>query len=391
MLLALLSLGACKKSDPASLPDASADADPSVNDATSLQEDATQGAPGDAQSDGGAPMSSSADAATETGTGDIPWPPPYLLYFHEVEGEDLRGLTVTSTHVYWITATGHGYRAPKDGSGQPEHLFACGYACDPNHLYADGDDVYFLQLTEVRRLDGQTLESSYVPLEYSHSGGALLVEDKYLYTAVRGCPAITRIDKETLESETMLIDGIEYPDRGRQMLVVAGETLVCAGPDSIYVIKEWAASDSAYTLGDPEGPVAKLADVGDLYGAVVHDETVFWLEDPGTGVGVGYIPLSGGTPIVMGQDRQGTQGWLVHAPSIGKLLTFVSGGIRGFDTAAKEFDIFLDLEPTSLAFRGLALDGEYLYATVRGLRLMGTSGNWIAKIPLSDILEKGQQ
>jgi hypothetical protein len=289
--------------------------------------------------------------------------------------------------VYFRQGAYHHQRIDKLDASDSELFFDCA-SCQGHLAAADGTWFFTLERSDVLRVGINDKSETRIPLDWDHSGGGagFLVDASFVYTAMPGCAALTRIDKNTLEKSVMTIDGIRVPGRGETILAKAGERLVCGSPSDIFLIESWGATARNIFNG-----------VQELFGLTVVGEEAYWLEQhDGEPSALGVAPLDGSGAGIIANDDNGHYGRLVYAASIGKVIWASQHGLRAFDTETRTLgELELRHGPDyPIELFSIAADGEHLYATTEGSsaprtvdgKPKMTEAYWIERIPL-DALE----
>jgi hypothetical protein len=86
------------------------------------------------------------------------------------------------------------FRAPKDGSGQPERIGDFPGTNLGQEITTDADFIYWLAADTLLRRAKSGGEIETIKLAWNHRGGAIAADNGYAYAAMWGCRAITRID-----------------------------------------------------------------------------------------------------------------------------------------------------------------------------------------------------
>jgi hypothetical protein len=306
------------------------------------------------------------------------WPPQYLFHFVGFENPySIGSVYADERYVYWGQKGDYINRVDKVLPGESE-VFMHGPICYGDSLFFDGPWLYCLGLDAAMRIDRQDpTQQTALPLDWTHpSGSGLVVDEQYVYAAMPGCAAITRIDKQTLAKDVMYVDGVGFPGRGYTNLAKAGDRLVCASPVEIYVIDKW---------GEPATPIFP---VSELFGLAVVGDNAYWLEDGGDWPVIGVSPLSGGGQSLLEDQDGGFTTRIVYIPSIGRLLWGDKEGLRTLDTSsnavAKRLDIGNILD--------IGFDDAYAYASIDGVRSRTVNGRpkvveayWLDRVPLADL------
>ncbi|RYZ03479.1 MAG: hypothetical protein EOO73_27470 [Myxococcales bacterium] len=310
-------------------------------------------------------------------------PPPYLLYFSGFEdGRAVNSVAIGDRHVYWNLNGGRFMRAAKDGSDVTPELFLQCSTCDLMDFLVDAEAAYFLNGAELLRVDVDTKAQRAIALDFDHVGrGALMADDTYLYTAMPGCAAITRIHKQTFAKEVLPVVGVEYPGAGVTTLDKTGERIVCGSPTQLFVFDSWGTE-----------PRVEHSGIDVLWGFAMAGEVGYWLEQPTSSpppVQIGRLAVTGGQSGLLVQESQaGHTNRLVFASSIDKVLFGNIAGIRAFDARTEMLGKLVELgRPTDLA-----VDDEFVYASVLGRPRRSVGGEdvynlayWVARVPLSEL------
>ena len=306
------------------------------------------------------------------------WPPPYFFHFVGFENPySIGSVYADEQYVYWTQKGYYLNRVEKSTPGTGE-FYLQSTVCDGSSLFFDGPWLYCLAGSAALRMDRQDpTQQTALPLDWTHpSGSGFLVDEQYVYAAMPGCAAITRIDKQTLAKDVMYVDGVGFPGRGYTNLAKAGDRLVCASPVEIYLIDKWGA------------PATPIFPVSELFGLAVVGENAYWLEDGGDWPVIGVSPLSGGGQSLLEDQDGGFTTRILYIPSIGRLLWGDKEGLRTLDTSsnaiAKRLDIGNILD--------IGFDDAYAYASIDGVRSRTVNGRpkveeayWIDRVPLADL------
>lgn len=271
-------------------------------------------------------------------------------------------------------------RGLKSGSSAPEALTRCG-SCNPYRFVADSDThaVYFLARQEVVRVDREAGTSTSIPLDWDHDMGGIAVDAQFVYTAMPGCAAITRIDKRTLSKEVMRVPNVAFPNRaGVTQLSFAGNSMVCASPSDLFVIDEWRAE-----------PRRVVQDIGSVWGVVALENQVFWLESDRSPNTIGQVPLAGGEVRRVSQLGRSPQTMKLVDLQPNQQLVFGTGdGLQAFDRNASQFGHLAKVGYV----RDLAVDSDAVYATIWGKRSHVVDGAarvddayWVVKVPITEL------
>jgi hypothetical protein len=335
----------------------------------------------------GAEADAAAAGATMGGTGGAPgavWPPPYLHSFVDYgTAHQPYGVAVGSEYVFWQQHGGYLMLVDKVSGGEPVKFDECP-SCDFFNLAADGPHAYFLAGQEVRRYQPPSSAFEAAALDWDHRGGGagFALDERFVYAAMPGCAAITRIDKQTLEKEVMSIEGVEYPGRGYTVLAKAGAGLLCASPSELFVVASWGVAKRVYT------------GFHELFGMSVAGERVAWLEQEGTkSAQIGLVSLDGSDAGVASTlwEVAGVSWRLRHVAALERTLLGTSLGIRGFDSGTSRIDKLVGIG----AVVDFAVDDSAIYATLSGSRSHEVNGTliprdfayWIARIPFAAFLD----
>jgi hypothetical protein len=338
---------------------------------------ACNSSPTDKGNSGGPPPVEGAPWEGAVPPGYPKWPPPYLFQFAGFDFPNtLGGIHVDERYVYWWQNAARFMRVEKASPGNPEFFFD-GSGCDSDQAASDGTNFYTLAGSHVLRVSVADATRTELPLDWNHTNGALLVDDRYVYTAMHGCPALTRIDKQTLAKEVMEIDGVGYPGRGRSALAKAGNALVCGSPSEIFVIDAWG------------GEARRIfTDVHQGFSVAATGDRAFFLEDGDEWATIGAVPLAGGSAQRLLEDQEGGFALpLLSAPSVGKVIWGDNRGLRSLDT----HDSSLGAAPVGYV-QTVDADATDAYATVSGFMPETVNGRpesvrafWIARVSLAEL------
>ncbi|HEX5099897.1 MAG TPA: hypothetical protein VFV94_10375 [Polyangiaceae bacterium] len=307
------------------------------------------------------------------------WPPPYLFQFAGFDFPNtIGGIHVDDRYVYWGQKSAGGFmRVEKTNPGNPEFFLDCSGGCDSDQSASDGTNFYTLAGSHVLRVSVADATRTELPLDWNHTNGALLVDERYVYTAMHGCPALTRIDKQTLAKEVMEIDGVGYPGRGRSALAKAGSALVCGSPSEIFVIDAWG------------GEARRIfTDVHQGFSVAATGDRAFFLEDGDEWATIGAVPLAGGSAQRLLEDQEGGFALpLLSAPSVGNVIWGDNRGLRSLDTHDSS------LGATAVGYvQTVDADATDAYATVSGFMPETVNGRpesvrafWIARVSLAEL------
>jgi hypothetical protein len=285
--------------------------------------------------------------------------PTFVLYDLGARPESpTYGLHVDADGVYWIQRDGGIYRGSRDGRKTVERwsqlkvIYADTMISDRERLYWIAED----QLSWKAKAAG---EEGSVKLSWNHSGGGLAIDDRYVYVAMVGCPAITRVDRETLTAEEMYIPDIPVDlNGGGSKVIVANGGLYCGSWSNVFWIPAW---------GQPARKVVGIA--RRIWALDRVGDYVYWLNNPGssttrlTSVGrlaisTGVVtefpeePVAGASNFVTSPDGE----WLFHTTNA-TLYAFSTDGTRNVPALPPDFSG----RRLAAYGRNIASDGEALY------------------------------
>jgi hypothetical protein len=167
--------------------------------------------------------------------------------------------------VYWELA-GALMRGPKDGTG-PVEKFGSWDQFHETRIRGDATHVYWLNRSKLSRRphDGGPQED--IPLQWDHTSGDFRIDERYVYVAMPGCPAITRVDKVTLAQET-IVRTVEEPRLA--VLALTGGQIVCGSGANVFIIRSWERGHELIAT-HPDWVVAMI----------VHEGSAYWFGRPG--------------------------------------------------------------------------------------------------------------
>jgi hypothetical protein len=322
---------------------------------------------------------------------DPNWPPRYLFHFvgYEVPNgaiQEAFGLAVDDTYAYWFEYDNKYMRVDKSAPSSDAQVVYPGATGSQYALGLDGGYFYALDHASVLRIAASDLATTSLTLKWDHSaGGALLIGSQYVYAAMPGCAAVTRIDKSTLKSEVMTIDGVNFPGRGYTYLAQTEAGLLCVSPSTIYRIDTWGMQ-----------PTVVYNQLRDVFGAVVVGQGVYWIEQHENsgeeqGSFIGCAPIAGGGGGIVAKDSEGTMAnRLLYVPSIQRILYAALDGIRAFNPATNTVATLVKSGRTN----DIAVDGNFAYGSALGRRLHEYDGSvrsdsafWITQVPLAELAQ----
>lgn len=262
--------------------------------------------------------------------------------------------------VYWDIA-GHLMRGPKNGNG-PVEEFGLWDLFGQTRLRGDATHVYWLNRDRLSRRPhhGGPLED--IQLPWDHTGGDFRLDDRYAYIAMPGCPAITRVDKQTLEQETLEFQGIEQPVYAA-MILHEGQIL-CGSGGRLFVARSW------------ESGIREIATHPDrMINLAVYNGSIYWFGLPGNLSMRGYMWR---TPLLeeLGPPREaerltevlgnsftdflegGPDGLLIYSQA----ASTRNGSIWAYVPAKNEFHALVYRIGTG---GGIDSDGDHYYFTQR--------------------------
>jgi hypothetical protein len=336
LLVTLAAAGCTSRQRPAPIPDGS-------------------GASGAGASGGGSGGGSAGTGGAPSG-GDIP---TFVLYdLGDSPQSPTYGLHVDADGVYWFQRDGGLYRGSRDGRKPVEHwsqlkvIYAGTMISDAERLYWIAED----KLAWKAKISG---EEGDVKLSWNHSGGGLAIDDGYVYVAMIGCPAITRVDRKTLVAEEMYIPDIPVdPNGGGSRIIAANGGLYCGSWSNVFWISGW--NQPAKKLVATARRVWALAQVGD---------NVYWLNNPGSSTthltSIGRVAISTGVVTEFPEEPVAGASNFIVSPDAKWLFHSTTATLYAFSIEAPNYVPVLppDFTGRRLAFygRNIASDGEALY------------------------------
>ena len=197
------------------------------------------------------------------------------------------GLTVDDTSVYWTTADGEVFRAPKHG-GAPESLAANEDA--PTDIVVDGERVYWVDAHALRSMpkSGGAVTSLLRDVALS---SVLAADDTHLYCAATDVGAILQLPKVG-GATTQLIGGQQF---GLGILGLAVDA------DAVYFTNHWDASVVAVPLGGASSRIIASAQPAP-YAVAVRDHAVYWSRNNRPGVVMRASSVGSVSPVADGQS-----------------------------------------------------------------------------------------
>ncbi|HEX2875939.1 MAG TPA: hypothetical protein VHP33_32035 [Polyangiaceae bacterium] len=167
-------------------------------------------------------------------------------------------------YVYWEQSTKL-MRGPKSGNG-PVEKFGTWDLYDQPRIRGDATHVYWVNRTKLSRRPHTGGPQEDVTLLWDHTDGDFQIDDRYVYVAMPGCPAITRIDKVTLAQELV---SRTVPEPRPTSLAIVGDRLLCGSGQTLFIVRSW-----------DEGlePVATHPDW--VHALFVHDNRAYWFGAP---------------------------------------------------------------------------------------------------------------
>src|SRR6185436_1896808 len=196
--------------------------------------------------------------------------PTFLLYETGAGvGSPIYALHVDSGAVYWVQRDQGIYRGSRDGRG-PAVRWGAIKGPYSDTLTSDDQRVYWIEHSKLLYKDKNGSGEGEVVLPWDHTGGALAIDDRYVYTAMPGCPAILRLDKQSLALEEMDIPGIAADPRGGMTtLRLRDGGFYCAGWSNIFWIAGW------------QQPAQKLVSSANrLWGMAPAAGSLYWINNP---------------------------------------------------------------------------------------------------------------
>ena len=262
--------------------------------------------------------------------------------------------------VYWTTRGGV-HRGSLDGSDPVERWGTCPIGVCP--LGSDDTDLYWIY-RDVLYKRAKAAAPDSAPQERAlrlrHDPSTpVLVDDTYVYLAMPGCAAITRLRKDADDTgEEMYIEPPQ--DRsGTTLLHRKGSTLYCASWGRLYAIPEWGAEPALLATARYE--ITGLLPVG---------AQIFFLDayrGSGTDGRLSRVPEAGGeVSLVLETDLEAPRGLFLDA-SHDRIL-FWDGLLLSYlrlDASDHGWLLLDTRSPTA----GSAHDGHLYY-----LRMPGSAG-----------------
>jgi hypothetical protein len=223
--------------------------------------------------DSALPVGGSAGTGGAAGTDAAGAIPDFLLYDGgNGLGSLIYGLHVDAEGVYWIQKDMNIYRGSRDGH-EPAKVWGQIHMQFADTMTGDAQRLYWLEHEKLRFRDKKTGAEGEVLLPWDHTGGALAIDDHHVYAAMVGCPAVSRIDKQTLAREELDIPGIAVDPRGGgTTLVLQDGGFYCGSWGNVFWISGWGQAAKRLVSG-----AVRLA------GLSPQGDRIFWLNDPGYG------------------------------------------------------------------------------------------------------------
>jgi len=326
----------------------------------------------------------STDAATGWTTPD--GIPLFQLYDLGIDpGSETYGLHVDQQAVFWIQRDRGIYRGSRDGRRPPERwAVLTGVYADT--MASDDQRLYWLDVGNALRFkDRITGAEGKVTLSWEHS--ALAVDANFVYAGMVGCPAITRIDKQTLVAEEKLIPDVAVDPRGGgTTLLHHSGALFCGSWSQVFRVDDWTA------------PARKLADSAfRLWALAAIDDSLYWLNSPGYNYHniytyVSRLAVATGAVTDFAEERIGRGASnFITAPDNGWLFFTADSMMWAFSTREHRYVVAVPPDSTRrrLVFygRNLATDGEALYYLAHR-DAGGGRMNGVHKVPFSWLLNR---
>jgi hypothetical protein len=296
------------------------------------------------------------------------------------------GLHVDKDSVFWVQKDTSIYRGSRDGQ-RPAERWAALKGVYADTMASDEQRLYWLERDKLRFKNKLAGEEGQVTLSWDHTGGALAVDGTYVLVGMIGCPAITRVNKQTLASEVKEIPGVEVDPRGGgTTLLLSSSGLYCGAWGHVFQVPDW------------QSPARRIADSAyRLWGLAVIDDSLYWLNNPGfSSTKYTYVSrvvvTTGAVSDFPGPLGRGASN-LITSPD-GKWLFFTADTqMWAFSTTDHRYLTVIPADPTGrrLLFygRNLAADGEALYYLASregdGGRVQG-----VHKVPFSYLLSRLQ-
>ncbi|HEX2880762.1 MAG TPA: hypothetical protein VHO25_14620, partial [Polyangiaceae bacterium] len=293
--------------------------------------------------------------------------PEGALYFAGFEPTAVLSIRALNGYLYWKRTDGAILRAPTDGSASPIELVNCS-DCTVREFETDGTHVYYLRAAagELLQLEISTGSIQTIDLPWAAPDYGIAVGRNYIYVAMPGCAAITRVSKATLNVETMTIDGVAPPGQGYTELIERGEGLLCGGPNELFWIDSWGNT------------ARSLAPIHVLHDVAIHDDVAYWkdFDDKSPpNARIGFVPLSGGESTIVEQPHSAGLGNMVVISSLSKLFFHGGYSVFSFDLTEgqQRFDAWYSFPRPeagrAISAGSMAADDSYLYAAVSGTQL----------------------
>jgi hypothetical protein len=289
--------------------------------------------------------------------------PAFVLYplgggSFDDPGREPLGMHVDADGVYWLQKDGWVYRGSRDGSKRIEPWVKTDVVF-AHTFFSDAERVYWFALASLRFKDKRTGEEGRVELPWDHAGGALAADDTYVYAAMWGCPAITRIHKRTLVTEEMDIPGIVFDPMGGTSLILHDGGFLCGAWTHVHWIPGWE-----------EPAVQIVSSARRLWGMVVVGDDLYWLNNPGSSTvhtfSMSRISLSSGAITDFPESGWGEGNTnLIVSPD--RRWLFFAGGtpLYAFGISDGTYRIALPMDPSGERVgaygRELRDDGDALY------------------------------
>jgi hypothetical protein len=284
-------------------------------------------------------------------------PKDWVLYEFQSQGAEPGYMHVDSDGVYWTEKGGELIAGSKDGKKTPEEIGVFTSTLLGITVDSDNTHVYWLDGKRLRRRAKTGGETESIELMWSHEGGDLAFDDQYIYVALWGCPAITRIDKKSLESETMYIE-VEGIGSGPTTLVVDRGEFFCASWGNIFSIPGW--NEPAKLLVALEDPTTEWTD-DRIWGMVVAGNDIYWVARPSGSrpIYIGKVARTGGDKETFPTRFGNGTSELVCCPAQRRIYFSEGFSLVYFSITDKNYGFMLSDWPTG----GIAIDEQYLYWT----------------------------
>lgn len=267
--------------------------------------------------------------------------------------------------MYWTIVFTLYWGSP-NGEKEPQEIARCGVCGDV--LDSDATHIYWLDGSFLRRRSKQLDPEEEIALKWSHVGGDALVGETYLYTAMPGCGALTRIDKQTLQQEFTYSE-VERGVGDTRLALADDGTLYCGAWRRIVRIREWGAAEVVYDGGTS------------IEGVHLTPTHLVWLDnepDSSKQSRVGRMPVAGGDAELFPLPINGVVERSVLDQASRRLIFIHGSWVTSFDLERATFRyIARDY------VRVLEVWKDDVYWTVRNLWDEARGGAWsaIRKLP----------